>query len=250
MTSMPEQAKETVSKPIRRHGVPAWRTGKPDAVLADAVEVARQEILSIAKAEHLGAHLAVRSEGERVATHLFECSKPGYQGWQWFAVLARAPRAKVVTVSEVGLLPTDESVLAPEWLPWSERVRPEDAEDLGAEEAAKAEDLTEPAVAASEPGESGAESAGITAGEAASVSLETAPTDQLEAAADVVGESGSAGLEAETASIAVEASDVDPELATEPATEPVKAPRRRRAVRAKAPTKKNQESSEPGSAES
>ncbi|WP_324606736.1 DUF3027 domain-containing protein [Psychromicrobium lacuslunae] len=130
---MPEQAKAAASKPARRHGVPVWRIGKPDTVLAAAVEVARQQILSIAKPEQLGAHLAVRSEGERVATHLFECTKPGYQGWQWFAVLARAPRAKLVTVSEVGLLPTDDSVLAPEWLPWSERVRPEDAAELAEE---------------------------------------------------------------------------------------------------------------------
>lgn len=212
---MPEQAKEAVSKPVRRHGVPTWRTGKPDAVLADAVEVARQEILSIAKAEHVGAHLAVRSEGERVATHLFECSKPGYQGWQWFAVVARAPRAKVVTVSEVGLLPTDNSVLAPEWLPWSERVRPEDAEDLSGDEADKTEELDESEVVASEPGESGAESS-------------AAPADQVDAASTAVVESGSTG--ADTTSIAAETSDVDPE--------PAKAPRRRRAVRAKAPTKK------------
>ncbi|WP_394941841.1 DUF3027 domain-containing protein [Psychromicrobium sp. YIM B11713] len=124
---MPETAEtKVVAKAAHRFGVPVWRTAKPDAVLAAAVEVAKQEILSIAKPDQLGSHLAVRSEGERVATHLFECTKDGYRGWQWFAVVTRAPRTKIVTVSEVGLLPTDDSVLAPEWLPWSERVRPED----------------------------------------------------------------------------------------------------------------------------
>ncbi|WP_018134338.1 DUF3027 domain-containing protein [Acaricomes phytoseiuli] len=108
-------------------GVPVWRVGKPDAVLAASVDAARQGIGEIVREEHIGAHLAVKSEGERVATQLFECTLPGYRGWQWFAVLARAPRAKEATVSEVGLLPSADSVLAPEWVPWSERIRPEDA---------------------------------------------------------------------------------------------------------------------------
>ncbi|MCZ2402598.1 DUF3027 domain-containing protein [Paenarthrobacter sp. Z7-10] len=109
-------------------GVPVWRTGKPDTVLAAAVGVAREGIRSIASEDQIGAHLAVRSEGERVATHLFECTMPGYEGWQWFAVLARVSRSKTASVNEVGLLPTERSVLAPEWVPWAARVRPEDAE--------------------------------------------------------------------------------------------------------------------------
>ena len=107
-------------------GVPVWRTGKPDAILAAAVEVARGAVLSIAKAEEIGVHLGVRSEGERVVTHLFECRMPGYIGWQWFAVLARVSRSKAATVDEVGLLPSEHSVLAPEWVPWADRVRPGD----------------------------------------------------------------------------------------------------------------------------
>ncbi|WP_114597683.1 DUF3027 domain-containing protein [Renibacterium salmoninarum] len=109
-----------------KFGVPVWRVGKPDAVLAAEVQVARDALLSIAKSEHIGAHIAARSEGERVTTQLFECKLPGYAGWQWFAVLARVPRSKHATVSEVGLVASVDSVIAPEWLPWSERVRPED----------------------------------------------------------------------------------------------------------------------------
>jgi hypothetical protein len=43
-------------------------------------------------------------------------------------VLTRNSRSKVVTVSELGLLPSEGSILAPEWVPWAERVRPEDAQ--------------------------------------------------------------------------------------------------------------------------
>jgi hypothetical protein len=68
----------------------------------------------------------VRAEGERVATHAFAASVPGYAGWYWAVTVARAPRSKTVTVDEVVLLPGDGALLAPEWVPWSERLRPGD----------------------------------------------------------------------------------------------------------------------------
>jgi Protein of unknown function (DUF3027) len=112
----------------RRAGVPAWRTGKPDAFLAAAVDVARAAIEGITAPSDIGAHIAAKSEGDRLVTHLFESKLAGYQGWQWYAVVTRNSRSKVVTVSELGLLPSTESILSPEWVPWAERVRPEDAQ--------------------------------------------------------------------------------------------------------------------------
>jgi hypothetical protein len=114
------------SKP--RYGVPVWRTGKPDAFLAAAVDAARTAVEGIAPADQIGRHLAAKSEGDRLVTHLFESKLPGYSGWQWYAVLTRNSRSKVVTVNELGLLPSEDSILAPEWVPWAERVRPEDAQ--------------------------------------------------------------------------------------------------------------------------
>lgn len=121
---MQEQAAKTLPK--RKAGVPVWRTGKPDAFLAAAVETARTAVESITPAATIGVHLAARSEGDRLVTHLFESRLPGYAGWQWYAVLTRNSRSKVVTVNELGLLPSEDSILAPEWVPWAERVRPED----------------------------------------------------------------------------------------------------------------------------
>ena len=109
-----------------RAGVPVWRTGKPDAFLAAAVDVARAAIEGIAPAEQIGRHLAAKSEGDRLVTHLFESKLAGYGGWQWYAVLTRNSRSKAVTVDELGLLPSDDSILAPAWIPWAERVRPGD----------------------------------------------------------------------------------------------------------------------------
>lgn len=111
-----------------RTGVPVWRIGKPDAFLAAAVDVARTALEGIAPAWQIGEHLGAKSEGDRVVTHLFDSKLPGYLGWQWYAVLTRNSRSKVVTVDELGLLPSENSVLAPAWIPWAERVRPEDAQ--------------------------------------------------------------------------------------------------------------------------
>ncbi|MEV7132391.1 DUF3027 domain-containing protein [Arthrobacter sp. NPDC093128] len=128
MTSEPDQgAPKPASRP--RAGVPVWRTGKPDAVLAAAADFARTAVEGIAPASQIGRHLGAKTEGDRVVTHLFESLLAGYQGWQWYAVLTRNSRSKVITVNELGLLPSEDSILAPEWVPWAERVRPEDAQD-------------------------------------------------------------------------------------------------------------------------
>jgi hypothetical protein len=130
-----------------RAGLPVWRTGKPDAFLAAAVDTARSAIEGITAAPDIGRHLGAKSEGDRLVTHLFESRLPGYGGWQWYAVLTRNSRSKVVTVNELGLLPSEDSILAPEWVPWAERVRPED------EQEAEQEHYQEPETAAAESSE-------------------------------------------------------------------------------------------------
>jgi hypothetical protein len=105
--------------------VPATTSARPDATLAAAVEVAE----AAARAEGgdgVGEHLGVRAEADRVLTHFFATTLPGYAGWRWAVTLARASRSRAVTVDEVVLLPGDGALLAPEWVPWSERLRPGD----------------------------------------------------------------------------------------------------------------------------
>lgn len=74
----------------------------------------------------VGAHVGTGVEADRVVTHLFECLSPAYVGWRWAVTVNRAARSKVVTVSESVLLPGPDSLLAPDWVPWTERVRPGD----------------------------------------------------------------------------------------------------------------------------
>jgi hypothetical protein len=102
---------------------------KRDVALFSALEVARAAAVGEVGEAMVGDHLGVVMEAERVATHRFACLSPAYVGWHWSVTIARAPRSKTVTVDEVVLLPGSEALVAPEWLPWSERVRPG---DLGA----------------------------------------------------------------------------------------------------------------------
>lgn len=127
------------------------RTSKVDEILAAAKDVALQGVQEIAPAHAIGLVHHVRAEEERLSTHLFECTLPGYRGWFWFATLSRAPRSRVATICEVGLLPGDDALIAPDWVPWADRVRPEDLEENAAQENAESAEATE----AEESAESG-----------------------------------------------------------------------------------------------
>ncbi|SHH25616.1 Protein of unknown function [Jatrophihabitans endophyticus] len=99
--------------------------GAPDATLVDAVELARAAAVEVA-GEDVGEHLGVKPEAERVVTHAFAATLPGYVGWYWAVTIARASRSRTATVDEVVLLPGDAALRAPTWVPWHERVRPGD----------------------------------------------------------------------------------------------------------------------------
>jgi Protein of unknown function (DUF3027). len=104
---------------------PAARAAAPDAPLAAAVDLARGAAVAVG-GESVGEHLGVRAEGERVATHAFAATLPGYTGWHWAVTVARVPRGRTVTVDEVVLLPGEAALLAPAWVPWEQRVQPGD----------------------------------------------------------------------------------------------------------------------------
>ncbi len=100
-------------------------SARPDSTVAAALEVALAAAREVG-GESVGEHQGVRPDGDRVVTHRFAATMPGYRGWYWAVTLSRAPRGKVVTVDEVVLLPGEGSLLAPEWVPWSQRLQPGD----------------------------------------------------------------------------------------------------------------------------
>jgi hypothetical protein len=103
--------------------------GQLDPALATAVDIARAAAAAEeAGDEPVGQHVGVDQEPGGAATHLFEAEQPGYQGWRWAVTVANAGPDTPVTVSEVVLLPGPEAMVAPEWVPWQQRIQ---AGDLG-----------------------------------------------------------------------------------------------------------------------
>jgi hypothetical protein len=98
------------------------RQPKADAVLTAAVDVARAALLEAVPADEVGEHCGAVTEADRVTTHWFAAERRGYVGWRWAVTLTRAPRHKVATVNEIVLLPGEDALVAPEWVPWKDRV--------------------------------------------------------------------------------------------------------------------------------
>ena len=104
----------------------AARSVRPDTTGVGATEVALAALTELVDGADVGDHLGHTSEDERVTTHFFACSRRGYRGWRWSVTLSRAPRQRTVTVNEVVLLPGDGALVAPEWVPYRERLQPGD----------------------------------------------------------------------------------------------------------------------------
>jgi hypothetical protein len=116
------------------------RSASADDVLAGAVDLARAAAAETSGdpalvGEHLGAFpepVTPSSEDVdpaalgAVVTHTFASRLPGYTGWHWAVTLARVPGEDPITVDEVVLLPGEQALLAPAWVPWQERLRPGD----------------------------------------------------------------------------------------------------------------------------
>lgn len=114
--------------PTPNSAVPGIEPAQPDPVLAAAIDIAYAAATEEAGPEPVGRHVGVESETGGAATHLFETNLAGYQGWRWAVTVASAGPGTSVTVSEVVLLPGPDALVAPEWVPWQQRVQ---AGDLG-----------------------------------------------------------------------------------------------------------------------
>jgi hypothetical protein len=96
--------------------------------LTEAVELARAAAEEEAGEHEVGAYVGVEVEDDAAVTHLFDADRPGYRGWRWAVTVAWAGPDTPVTISEVVLLPGPDALVAPEWIPWQQRVQ---AGDLG-----------------------------------------------------------------------------------------------------------------------
>ncbi len=101
---------------------------------------ARKAAVEFANSQSVGDFVSVIDEGNNVSTFLFESKLKGYVGWH-FSVSIFSD-GQDTSISEVNLMPGEEALLAPNWVPWSERLADYKAlqAELEAQAAAEAED--------------------------------------------------------------------------------------------------------------
>lgn len=96
------------------------------ALSGRAVEAARAALVEQVGGEVVGEHSDAVTEAPGVVTHYFACTQSGYPGWRWAVTVAHVDGAQDVTIDEVVLLPGEDAITAPPWVPWRERIRPGD----------------------------------------------------------------------------------------------------------------------------
>lgn len=69
----------------------------------------------------VGKFLGAQDEEPNVVSYRFEANLKGYVGWEWNVVVFQAKKSNTATVSEVLLLPGKKAIVAPAWVPWSDR---------------------------------------------------------------------------------------------------------------------------------
>ena len=101
---------------------------KSTIVAFDAKDLARNAALEQAeKKDQVGGFVSVDFDDDnRVATYLFEANLAGYKGWRWCITIAKVDEDSQPTICDVVVLPGPDALRAPEWIPYRDRIQPED----------------------------------------------------------------------------------------------------------------------------
>lgn len=106
----------------------------PDETLIAAVSLAREALQEITPASTVGEPAGHVVIDDHLVSLLFANTMAGYPGWFWTVTLSRTSDDAAPNVLETELMPGDGALLAPQWVPWSERL----ADYRSAQEAAAA----------------------------------------------------------------------------------------------------------------
>jgi hypothetical protein len=113
---------------------------EPDRRLLEAHDLALAALHEITPPSTVGAPAGHTVERDGVVSLRFENTLLGYPGWFWTVSLAVVEGSEP-TVLEAELLPGDDALLAPEWVPWAVRLKEyQAAQAAAAAEAAAAAD--------------------------------------------------------------------------------------------------------------
>jgi hypothetical protein len=108
----------------------------PEAASADGprtspfAALARTALLEITPDETIGAEAPPVDEVDGVVSVRFATLLPGYPGWFWTVSVAQVEGSEP-TVLEVELLPGEHALVAPDWVPWADRLAEMQAQEAG-----------------------------------------------------------------------------------------------------------------------
>ena len=94
----------------------------PKSPALDQKDFAKAALIEASGRNKVGNFIEAFEEEGGVATFLFENNQKGYVGWRWSVTVFQSDKNEPATVSEIVLLPGPDSLVAPDWVPWSERL--------------------------------------------------------------------------------------------------------------------------------
>jgi hypothetical protein len=107
-------------------------------------ELALTALAEITPASTVGEEIGRVDEGDGVVSLRFATTLLGYPGWLWTVSISQL-EGEEPTVLEAELLPAEGALLAPDWVPWSERLAEWKAAQAAAGEDAPADGSDEDA---------------------------------------------------------------------------------------------------------
>lgn len=98
----------------------------PDTTL-DPKAIAKAVAIEVADEDNqVGDFVQAIELDDCVTDFRFETNVRGYEGWQWSVTLYHDVELDRWTVNESSLVPTEDALRPPEWIPWKDRLEPTD----------------------------------------------------------------------------------------------------------------------------
>lgn len=105
--------------------MPSMGDNRPVMTAIDpARDFARDVAVELGGADAVGEFVERVAEADAIASYYFACTLDGYPGWRWAVTVVDL--GDNPTVDEAVLLPTEDAITAPVWVPYRDRIQPGD----------------------------------------------------------------------------------------------------------------------------